>query len=96
MKFKTSSKEKWLKKSNVLFVFSSLTSLLNAENVISFSVNIASFNYKKVVQISQFLITTKSSVTIVKKANLRNMLTLDIHKSPKTPSLMLMQELNKK
>jgi len=52
----------------VLSAFSSLTSLLNAENVISFSVNIASFNYKRVAQILQLLITTKSSAMIVKEA----------------------------
>jgi hypothetical protein len=62
------SKEKWWKKSNVLFAFSSHTNLLNAENVISFSVNIASSNYKKVVPILQSSITTKSSTMIAKEA----------------------------
>ena len=60
-------KEKWWKKFNVLSAFSSHTNLLNAENVINFSVNIANFSYKKVVLISQFLITTKSLVMIVKE-----------------------------
>jgi hypothetical protein len=47
MKFKTSYKEKWLKKFNVLFVGSFLTKLLNVRNAISYSANTAKFNFKK-------------------------------------------------
>jgi len=68
MKFKTNFKEKWWKKSNALSAFSSLTNLLNAENVISFSVNIVNFNCKKVVLILLLSITTKLLAMIVKEA----------------------------
>ena len=47
LKFKMSSKEKWLKKLFVLCANSSLTPLLNAKNATSFSVNTANLNWTK-------------------------------------------------
>jgi hypothetical protein len=47
LKFKMSSKEKWLKKSFALCANSSLTPLLNAKSATSFSANTANLNWTK-------------------------------------------------
>jgi len=60
MKSKTSSKERWWKRSSALFASSSHISLFNAGNAINSSVNIANFSLGKYSQrMIQSLVTHK-------------------------------------